>query len=61
MMGKNMVELLKTPDGATTGLIIKINVGDLFFLDPNATHVQVTRHPTENGIDLKIRGAEVIP
>lgn len=60
MSQKNRIELLKTPDGATTGLIIKINAGDLFFLDPNATHVRVVSHPTQNGLNLEITG-EVIP
>lgn len=58
MSQKNLIELLKTADGATTCLIIRVNAGDLLFLDPNATHVKVVMHPTQNRVNLEITGAE---
>lgn len=61
MSQKNLIELVKTSDGAITGLIIKVNVGDLFFLDPNATHAKVVMHPTQNGVNIEITGAGGIP
>lgn len=60
MSTKNLRKLLKTPDGAIAGVVIKINAGDLFFLDPNATHVSVVMHPTQNGVKLEITGVRTV-
>ena len=58
--GTRRKKLIKTGNGVTLGVTIDFNATALCFLAPDATHVVVEEHPTQNMLLVKITAEEVI-